>query len=442
MSGRPPKQRKQASLQLPAVAGPGLRLRAAQSAQDLERIAAFNALVHQETGIAVFTRWRFSSTHPRASEARLLYVEDVATGQIVSSLGVMLQTWRYEDIQLDVGEVELVGTHPDYRHRGLMRAQMQAVERILQERDCLLSCILGIPYFYRQFGYEYAIPVLSCASLRLDQVLALAADQPEPVCIRRMVVQTDLAAVMALYEAQAAELGLTSVRSEALWRYQETVPPDSPEPLETYVVEDGTGIIGYFRVRKNLWANELDLAEASVRPGGQVWGSRDVLLAILRSAKMLASQRGYGKLQFTLPGCHALVSTARYLGVQAERPYAWQVRITDHAAFLRRIAPALERRLAHSLMAGFSGSLRINCMARLLHLQFDQGRLRAVTDDGFQQGVGDSQVPPLLLTQWLLGYRDREEIAAQHLDFRVSPPARQLLDILFPRIEAYIYQAD
>jgi len=442
MTGGASLQSRQASLISPAEVGPGLRLQVAHGAQDLERVAAFNLLVHQDCRIAVFTRWRFSSAHPQACAARLLYVEDLATRQIVSSLGVMFQTWRHEDIQLDVGEVELVGTHPDYRHRGLMRAQMHAVERILEERQCLLSCIAGIPYFYRQFGYEYAIPLQSCASLRLDQVPDLAADQPEPVRIRRMVVQTDLAAVMALYEAQAAELGLSTVRSEALWRYQQTVPPDSPEPPETYVVEDGTGIVGYFQVHKNMWANELDIAEASVRPAGRVWGSQPALLALLRFATSLARQRGCSRLQFALPRCHVLVHTARYLGAQGERPYAWQVRITDHAAFLRRIAPVLERRLAHSLMASFSGSLRINSMHRLLHLEFGQGRLLAVTDEGFRQGVGDAQVPPLLLTQWLLGYRDREEIAAQHLDFRVSPPARQLLDILFPRIEAYIYQAD
>ncbi len=442
MPSRAGQQGKQPLQGIPADVGRGLRLQTAQGAQDLERIAAFNVLVHQEPGVAAFTRCRFGSAHPQASAARLLYVEDVATGQIVSSLGVMFQTWRYEGIQLDVGEVELVGTHPDYRHRGLMRAQMQAVERTMEERNYLLSCIAGIPYFYRQFGYEYAIPVLSCASLRLDQVPALAADELEPVSIRRMVVRTDLAAVMALYEAQSAELDLTTVRSEALWRYQDTVPPDSPDQAETYVVEDGTGIVGYFRVRKNIWGNELDLSEASLRPGGQVWGSQGLLLAVLRFAKSLASQRGYGKLQFALPKCHAVVTAARYLGSQSERPYAWQVRIADHAAFLRRIAPALERRLAHSLMAGFSGSLRINNMHQLLHLQFQQGRLLAVTDEGFQQGVGDARVPPLLLTQWLLGYRDREQIAAQHLDFSASPAVWQLLDILFPQIDAFIYQAD
>jgi hypothetical protein len=52
-----------------------------------------------------------------------------------------------------------------------------------------------------------------------------------------------------------------------------------------------------------------------------------------------------------------------------------------------------------------------------------------------------SSVPPQLLTQWLLGYRDREEIAGQHLDVSVRPAAHQLLDTLFPKVEAFIYQA-
>jgi len=424
---------------VPVDLGDGLLLKAVRNVQDAQRLAAFNAFVHQDTAVGVWTHWCLGGRHPTVTFPDFLFVEDTNKGEIVSTLGLMTQTWTYDGIPLPVGQVELVGTHPDYRGRGLIRAQMEVTERMLRARGCLLSCIEGIPYFYRQFGYEYAIPLGSCANLSLDRVPTLAKGQEEPVAIQRMNVDTDLRRVLALYDAHAAELCIVSVRDEALWRYQESAPPGIPEPPETYVVEDDEGVIGYFQVRKNMWGPLLEFMEASVRPGGQVWGSQESWMAALRFAKGLATQRNYHKLCFALPKTHPLVTVVRYLGAEFERQYAWQIRIMDHAALIRRIAPALERRLAQSLLARFSGNLAINTMPRLIRLHFSQGRLIAVTEEGGQQEPWGMRMPPLLLTQLLMGYRSYQEIMECHLDASVRPAARQLVDVLFPKTDSFIY---
>jgi len=426
---------------VPVDLGDGLLLRAVRNAQDVERVAAFNAFVHHDEAVGVLTRWRLGDTHPTATLPDFLFVEDTKKGEIASTLGLIVQTWTYDGIPLPVGQVELVGTRRDYRGRGLIRAQMAVIERMLDPRGCMLSCIEGIPYFYRQFGYEYAIPLGSCANLLLDRVPALAEGQQEPVTIRQMNVDTDLNRVMALYDAHAAELCVVPVRDEALWRYQESPPSGLPEPSETYVVEDNEGVMGYFRVRKNMWGPLLEFTEASLRPGGQVWGTQEAWLAVLRFAKGLAAQRSCPKLCFDLPKTHPLVTVARYLGAECERQYAWQIRVVDPADFIRRIAPALERRLAQSLVAGFSGNLNINLMLRLIRLRFKQGRLTSVTDEGDPQDHWAMRLPPLLLNQLLLGYRSYQEIMSCHLDASVRPVARQLVHILFPKTESFIYSA-
>jgi len=424
---------------VPIDLGDGLLLKAVREAQDAERLAAFNAFVHHDEAVGVLTRWLMNGKHPAARHSDFLFVEDTTKGEIVSSLALVPQTWTYDGIPLRVGQVESVGTHPAYRGRGLIRAQMEVIERMLSARGCELSCIAGIPYFYKQFGYEFAIPWGSCAHLRLDQVPALVEGRKEPVTIRRINVDTDLPKAMSLYDAHAAELCLVSVRDEALWRYEESLPPGIPEPPETYVVEDHSSIMGYFRVKKSMWGPQLEFTEASVRPAGQVWGSQNALLAILRFVRALAAQRKFCKLDFALPRTHPLVTVARYLGAELERQYAWQVRIVDHVDFLQRIAPALERRLAHSLLAGFSGPLGINTMTRLIRLQFNQGRLACITDEGYQQGQGEVRMPPLTLNQLLLGYRSCQEIMDCQLEVWGRPEARQLVDVLFPKVESFIY---
>ncbi len=421
--------------------GNGLCLRAAASIQDIERIAGFNATVHADEGIESYTRWKLGGTHPAATFSDALLVEDTRTGQIVSSLCLIPQTWTYEGIRLPVGEVSLVGTHSSYRKRGLIRAQMDEIDRMLRARGCLLSCIEGIPYFYKQFGYEFAVPLGSCATLGLDRVPSLAAEQREPVAIRPMNLDTDLPTVMALYNAHAAELCVAGMRDEALWRYQEAAPPGLPDASTTYVVEDRPGVVGYFRVRKNMWEPLLEFAEAVVRPGGQACGSQDAWLTVLRFGRQQAIAHDYGRLCFALPQSHPLLTVARYLGAEAERQYAWQVRVVDCAAFLQHIAPALEERLARSLLAGFAGQLDLNMMRGVLRLQFAHGRLVAVEEAEKTQEQATLRMPPPLLTQLLLGYRNHQEIMACSLDAWVHPHARQLVDVLFPKTESFVYSA-
>jgi GNAT superfamily N-acetyltransferase len=426
---------------LPAHLGDGLLLRAVRTTQDVQRLAHFNGFVNQDPAVGALTHSWLGGSHPAVALPDFLYVEDTEKGEIVSTLGLLLQTWTYDGIPLRVGQVELVGTHPDYRSRGLIRAQIEVIERMLEARGCALSCVEGIPYFYRQFGYEYAIPLGSCAKLSLEQVPALAEGREEPVAIRRMNADTDVHSGMALYGAHAAELCVVSVRHESLWRFQEAAPAGIPQPLETYVVEDNQDIIGYFRVRKNMWGPLLEFAEGSARPSGQLGGSQGSWMAVLRFARELAAQRNYPELCFALPRTHPLVTVARYLGAESERQYAWQIRIMDHADFVQRIAPALEVRLAKSLLAGFSGSLNINTMPSRIRLQFNDGRLVSVRDGADQEDPWGLRMPPLLLTQLLLGYRSCQEIMECHLDASVRPAARQLVDVLFPKTESFIYQA-
>ena len=54
-------------------------------------------------------------------------VEDTHTGIIASAVLCLSHTWAYGGIKFPVCQVAAVGTEPSYRHRGLVRAQMEAV---------------------------------------------------------------------------------------------------------------------------------------------------------------------------------------------------------------------------------------------------------------------------------------------------------------------------
>ena len=147
--------------------GGGLILRRA-SREDAEAVAAFNARVHFSSGgpfeqrephrgIAACTRDLMSGDHPTCDASDFTVIEDTKTGSVVSSACLIGQRFSYEGVEFDAGLPELVGTHPDYRRRGLIREQFEVLHRWSKERGHLMQAIAGIPYYYRRFGYEMAV---------------------------------------------------------------------------------------------------------------------------------------------------------------------------------------------------------------------------------------------------------------------------------------------
>lgn len=92
-------------------------------------LAVFNADVHcgpapePSAWIAAWTRDLLSGGHPTHAPDDFTIVEETATGRIVSALNLISQTWSYGGVPVGVGMVELVGTDPEYRRRGLVRRQ-------------------------------------------------------------------------------------------------------------------------------------------------------------------------------------------------------------------------------------------------------------------------------------------------------------------------------
>ena len=92
--------------------------------------------------------------HPAVPPDDGVIVVDTATGRIVSSCLFIRQTWTYAGIPFGVGRPELIATDPGYRNRGLVRAQMETVHAGSAALGHHMQALTGIPYFYRQFGYE------------------------------------------------------------------------------------------------------------------------------------------------------------------------------------------------------------------------------------------------------------------------------------------------
>jgi hypothetical protein len=287
---------------LPCDLGDGLLLRRATPA-DAEALADFNAQVHRDRDakepnerVRAWVQDLMSGTHPTFRPEDFTLVEDTHTGAIVSSLCLISQTWTYEGIPFKVGRPEIVGTHPDYRRRGLVRAQFETIHRWSAERGEVVQAITGIPWYYRQFGF------------------GLGEEHP-------------------VYAAFAGCL---------------------PE------VRD---------------------------------------------------------------------------------PYAWYIRVADLVGFVRHVAPALERRLAASDAAGYTGELKVSFYRSGLLLKLEQGRLTEITNwSPDPSDWGNAAFPNLTFLHLLFGHRTCDELRYVFCDcWTDNSEVRAVLDGLFPKRPSHVW---
>jgi len=403
----------------------GLVLCTAADERDVERVAEFNGTIHGPE-VAAMTRNLFIH-HPNTRGQDLIFIED-SSGKVVSSLCLIPWTWRYESVDIPAGEMGIVGTLEAYRRRGLIRIQVEIFKRRLRERGCLLSQIQGIPYYYRQFGYEYALPLEGGLGLETRHV-PIPPDAPFTF---RMATQDDLPTLMRLYNEAAQDLTIHTVRDEATWRYLLAHTDRTETECESWLIQDADErVVGYMRLPKHHFGAELVVGEVS-RLGFEA------ALAALHHLKKLAMERAKPGLRLNLPADCTLMQLARSLDGHDLGTYAWQVRVPDVTALLRTLTPVLERRVAGSPFAGLTRDVRLNLYHETLLLHFVAGRLTEVTNLGFTGGE-TIRLPPLQFIPLMLGYRTVGKLQAIYHDVSIAPAWRLLVDTLFPKVASFIY---
>lgn len=431
---------------LPRDLGDGLLLRWA-TPDDAEAIAQFNLAMHSddpaepEMGLYYWVHDLMRGDHPttKASDFTVV-VDNNAGGRVVSSLCTISQTWAYDGITFGVGRPELVATHPEFRRRGLVRRQMELIHAVSADRGELVTAITGIPWYYRQFGYEMAINLGGSRQLFWARPGNNEKVETEPYRARPATAE-DIPLLGELYRAHLGHSPIIRPRDEALWRYEMiTVHPESFWSVKPNLIETADGrVVAYVTwqpLKTAFMVREFGVAS------GHSWRAvgRFVVRRLRQEAEALnatrPADRQLSHITFNLGEDHALYEA---LGDDLERqiqPYTWYVRVPDIPAFLRHIAPALDRRLAGSVMAGHSGMLKINLYRSRCLLRWEGGRLVEVVD-GYEYNrveEGDASFPELTFLQLLFGHRGIDELRHSFTDlYTDNNEALVLLRALFPR---------
>jgi hypothetical protein len=383
--------------------------------------------------------------HPTVDAGDFTIVEDTRTGAIVSSLSLISQTWSYSGIEFGVGRPELVGTYPDYRRRGLVRAQFEVVHAWSAERGEKVQVVTGIPWYYRQFGYEMALELDGGRIAYKSDVPKLKEGEAGSYRVRS-ATDADLPFIAQVYAHGMKRYRMVCVRDAALWRYElNGRSQNNVNRLDLRLVETAAGEpVGFLVYTTKFWGPKLGVVVYELKPGVSWLAVTPSVLRYLQKIGEECAARDQGVYEsfiFVLGTEHPVYQVASDRLPRTRKPYAWYLRVPDLPDFMRHVAPALEQRLAESALAGHTGELKISFYRDGLRLVFEKGRLTGVEPWAPSSTEwGSAAFPDLTFLQLLFGYRSLDELNYAFADCGVwSDEARALLNTLFPKQASHVW---
>lgn len=414
-----------------------LLLRTVLDDRDKERFAEFNAIYNNPFEGA--TCACLLNYHPRTTMADYWLVEDQLSGEIVSTTCLIPWEGQFCGIQMRIAQLEMVLTRPDYRGRGLVRAQIEHFLQMVNERGYDLSIIWGIPYFYRQFGFSYSIEG------EVFERLSIAYGHPPLVSndgLIRSVFMTYPATVeeipiLASFHNHMIEgLGFSISRTPEYWIY---LLQHARYPVEM-VTDTRTGTkIGYIILKPSRLgdANHTMVLENYLP---DMASSLEILNHL---QERYQTEQAMGSLKIAWPQTTYLIQAARRLGSQVTRGSQWLMHITDLRRFLDKLAPVFEKRLAASHWRGAAGELVINLYRQAYRLRFEEGKFLPTEPLGFVDASmgadgGDLCIPRDAFIRLTTGFRGLDELFDAWPDIIVKTDSRSLIDTMFPRFPAYL----
>jgi len=333
--------------------------------------------------------------------------------RVVSTATLLHETVSIGGIDVPTGQVEMVATVPSHEGRGLVRALMQEAHRRSAARGDLLQVMVGIPYFYRQFGYSYAMPI----PLAWDVSIAPPGD---PNIAVRVAGTADIGQMAALQDEAQAIADVRMPHSGGCWRW--LVHRSGSTQL---VAERAGSIIAT--------ARQTPPDEGVVL--GELAGSAGGLRAIVASG---ARHGEVALLERATPAVDALLHDIAEVPDAPERAREWfYARIPELAPLLDHLRPVLLDRFRSAAIGGHHEVL-LSSWRSHVRFSIDDDVVSDVVAGGPEQAPiskGGSGVPPDALAPLLLGPFGAAGLESHHGDV-VLGRQRELMEALFPPVSS------
>lgn len=340
------------------------------------------------------------------------------SGQIVAALMLMQIDFRIGQTWLKVGQPEFVVTHPDYRGRGIIRKLFAILDKWMQAYQIPLAFIGGISYFYRQFGYEYALDSSFPATFKPEN-LAQIPVAPD-ITVRRARPEDAAAMYRLTTETAAKDDWEIKTYPHSLEWSQTHRSWENKSPVD-YVAERAGEILCFGRIWRGWNGFYSTAIHGDNLEGSQALAAMNLQLEDAQTLRLGGPHGGAFERWVT-----------EDLKLERKPGWSWYVRVNDPLAMFQTLAGEFERRVAASAFAGLSQEVILGFYRYQIRLLFEDGKIKEITRLPGEQDPAIG-IPPDLLPKLIMGYRTIDELKYIYPDI-LSPKHWDLLKVLFPKL--------
>ncbi|MBN1522885.1 MAG: GNAT family N-acetyltransferase [Spirochaetales bacterium] len=405
-----------------------LVLKTACSKTDISRIAEFNKLIHEGVAVELFVK-NLIKKHPTHAEQYWMFIEDSDKKLVVSSICLIPWELKLCGITVKAAELGFVGTLAEYRSKGLINILMQAFFAQAEKDGYTVSIIQGIPYYYRRFGYEYAIQLENHIDIELRHITGSGKKQYSFVKVQKK----DTPTLQKLYNRRMADYDISAVRTKAMWEYLLGPAQKADTVHDNYMIKNKKNeAIGYFRIAHHGFGEGLMIDETSCL-------NTVMMEEIFSFARTIAENREKPSVQLILPLEHELSQYAVSCGGRITMEYGWQVKVLGHVKLFQLLKPVMEKRIAQSSFRGLTKKLLFNFYKDTIEFEIQKGSIRLIQSKGWHEQT-EVMIPPFLVPQLLFGWKNFSELKSIYPDVWCSEKKEAaLFEILFPKLSGYLH---
>ncbi|MFM2032527.1 MAG: hypothetical protein RLZZ297_1292 [Chloroflexota bacterium] len=381
----------------------------------------------------------WTNGHPYTDHTDIAVVVD-ADDHVVAGAILLRQSMDYAGVQLGVGRPEGVVCAAEHRNRGFVRHLFRLLHAKSHARGDHLQAITGIPYFYRQLGYAYAIAFDGQAIVSFEHIAGISSTAV-PMTLRK-ARPDEYHEFVALYDADRLGRGLlcTTPLERSYFQHLTGVSTQAFIIDPYFMVSDKGEILGYTLLHRAQYDGHIAVLGAGLRRDKSWYQLLPGFFAALTAHQPMVQMTNpaiasLSGINFILDTEHPLLTQLQYgTTVRTVAPYSWYIRVDDYERFFESVRPIIEARLRRSSMRGYTGSVTVALYGSAYRLVWEAGSLTTVSAVSLpMMGSGaDAGYPADAFAMQVFGRKSYREIKHWHHEAWASHTAEQLLSILFP----------
>jgi predicted N-acetyltransferase YhbS len=333
--------------------------------------------------------------------------------RVVSTLTLLRESVRVGTVVLPAAQIELVATEPDHEGRGLVRSLVDVAHSISRAGGDVVQVMIGIPFFYRQFGYVYSMPIADTRRL-LESPSVI---EHERDIVVREATSADIDAMATLQDREQAEASVAMPHTSACWRW--LVARDGSAQ---WVAERGGVVIATARATPPDDALYL----------GEIAGDADGVRAILQHARTVAPDGVPVEVMDRGSALHEVLDPMLAPIDEADRSW-YYARVEQPSALFEALRPELGRRWAAA--GGDERELLVSSYRSHLRFRLDPiAGMGPVSAGGPLQApvsAGGSGVPLDVIAPLVFGPFGALELERRQPDVLLGHQ-REAMAVLFP----------